>query len=328
MPLPSRRELLERVHVVRLPLRERFRGLDAREALLFRGPNGWAEFSPFAEYEDAEAKTWLAAAIEFAFSELPELEALAHERIWVNATVPEVPAAAVAEVLARFPGCRTAKVKVAGVASALEDDAARVAEVRRLLGPEGRIRLDANGGWSVDAAERALRRLSPLDVEYVEQPCATLAELAELTPRIHDLAIEIAADESVRRAVDPFEVARAGAADRLVIKAAPLGGFRRARDIVAAAGLPVTVSSALETSVGLSLGAFLAASLPAVDAGLGTAALLAADVTHAPLRVSEGHIEVRRVQPDADLLERWAADAETTSSWRARLERCFELLGG
>ena len=323
---PSWRELSERVHVVRLPLAERFRGLDYREALLFRGPNGWAEFSPFHDYVDEEAVNWLAAAVEFAFAARPAFDEHPHERIRVNATVPDVAAERVPAVLAGFPGCRTVKVKVAGTSSPLERDVERVAAVRALLGPDGRIRLDANGAWSVAGAERAIRRLAVFDLEYVEQPCASVAELAELRARIADLGIEIAADESVRRAEDPLAVAAAGAADRLVLKAAPLGGFSRAREVSVGAGLPVTVSSAMETSVGLALGAMLAASLPQSDAGLGTAALLAADVTHAPLSVRDGTIEVRRVSPDADLLERWAADADTERFWRARFERCFELL--
>src|SRR6185436_3861570 len=100
-------------------------------------------------------------------------------------------------------------------------------------------------------------------------------ELVELRGRVKYMGIPIAADESVRKAEDPLAVARAGAADLLVIKAQPLGGVRRALEIVAEAGLPAVVSSALDTSVGLAMGVALAAALPQLDydCGLGTASL-------------------------------------------------------
>ena len=193
------------------------------------------------------------------------------ELIAVNATVPAVAAADVPAVLARFDGCRTAKVKVAEPGQLLADDVARVRAVREAMGPEGRVRVDANGAWNVDEAEHAIHALAEFDLEYAEQPCATVDELAELRRRVKYMGIPIAADESVRKAADPLAVARAGAADLLVIKAQPLGGVRRALEIVAEAGLPAVVSSALDTSVGLSMGVALAAALPQLDydCGLG-----------------------------------------------------------
>jgi O-succinylbenzoate synthase len=195
-------------------------------------------------------------------------------------TVPTISPADVAGILARFPGCRTAKVKVAAPGQTLTDDVARLRAVRDALGPEGRIRVDANGLWNVDEAEHAIHALAEFDLEYVEQPCATIEELAEIRERTAYLGVPIAADESVRRSTDPLAVARAGAADILVIKAQPLGGIRAALSIIGQSGLPVVVSSALDTSVGLSMGAHLAAAIPELqfDCGLGTVALLAADV--------------------------------------------------
>ncbi|MGN6742534.1 MAG: o-succinylbenzoate synthase [Amnibacterium sp.] len=323
--LPDADDLLSDARVVALPLVTRFRGITVREGVLIEGPAGWTEFAPFPEYEDLEAATWLAAAIDFGWAQTPPP---LRDRIPVNATVPAVDAGEVAGVLARFPGCRTAKVKVAEPGGRLDEDVARVRAAREALGPEGRIRIDANAAWNVDEAEHALRALSPFDLEYVEQPCGRLDELAELRQRIADLAIPIAADESVRKADDPLAVARAGAADLLVVKAAPLGGVRRAAEIVAEAGLPAVVSSAIDTSVGLGMGAHLAASLPELpyDCGLGTAALLAADVTAEPLTPVDGAIEVRRVPPSGALLDRWAADAERTAWWRDRIRRCHALL--
>ncbi len=322
-PLPSFADLRERAVAVALPLRVGFRGLDTREALLIEGPAGWTEFSPFAEYGDEEAATWLDAAIDYGWNETPE--ALRTE-IRVNATIPAVPAASAPDVLARFPGCRTAKVKVAEPGQRLADDIDRVRAVRQALGAEGRIRVDANGGWNVDEAEHAVHALAEFDLEYVEQPCATVEELAQLRMRIRYLDIPVAADESVRKAEDPLAVARAGAADLLVIKAQPLGGIRRALDIVQKAGLPVVVSSALDTAIGLSMGVALAAALPDpdYDCGLGTSALFETDV--AQLTGSDGVIGVGRIRPDADALERLAAPPARRDWWMARLERTLAVL--
>ncbi|AMB59682.1 o-succinylbenzoate synthase [Microterricola viridarii] len=324
-PLPELAEILTHARVVTLPMVTRFRGITVREAALFEGPEGWTEFSPFVEYDDAEAANWLRAAIDFGWRAAP---APLRERIPVNATIPGVPAGQVAEVLARFPGCRTAKVKVAAGDQTLADDVARVRATREALGPEGRVRIDANAGWTVDEAEHALHALAEFDLEYAEQPCASVEELAEIRRRTAYMGIPIAADESVRRASDPLAVAAAGAADLLVIKAQPLGGIHRALAIVQQAGLPVVVSSALDTSIGLSMGAHLAASIPELefDCGLGTASLLAADVTLEPLIADAGSIAVRRVQPDAALLGRYAAPPARRDWWMARVARAYTVL--
>ncbi|MFE6964564.1 o-succinylbenzoate synthase [Agromyces sp. NPDC057679] len=323
---PELDELLATARVVALPLVTRFRGIDVREAMLIEGPQGWTEFSPFAEYDDEEASAWLAGAIDFGWNAPPQP---LRDRIPVNATVPAVDPDSVPAVLARFPGCRTAKVKVAGSDQTLAQDVARVRAVRTALGPEGRVRVDANGGWNIDEAEHAIHALAPFDLEYVEQPCATVDELAEIRRRTKYMGIPIAADESVRRADDPLAVAEAGAADLLVIKAQPLGGIRRALDIVGRTGLPVVVSSALDTSVGLAMGAHLAAAVPSLefDCGLGTASLLAADVTRAPLAPRDGSIPVVRVDPDPGLLDRYAAPPERVDWWIERLGRCHAVLG-
>jgi O-succinylbenzoate synthase len=321
--LPPLSDLLDSARVVALPMATRFRGIDVREAVLFEGPEGWAEFSPFVEYDDAEASTWLAAAIDDAW--MPRPPAL-RDVVGVNATVPAVPADGVAAVLARFDGCRTAKVKVAEPGQTLGDDVARVRAVREILGAEGRVRVDANGGWNVDEAERAIHALAEYDLEYAEQPCATVDELAELRRRVKYMGVPIAADESVRKAADPLAVARAGAADLLVVKAQPLGGVRRALEIVALAGLPAVVSSALDTAVGISMGVALAAALPDLDydCGLGTGSLFTADV--ADYGVVAGSLPVGRVTPDAARLDEFAASPDRREWWIGRLEHCWAAL--
>jgi len=322
---PSIDDILHTARVVSLPLRQRFRGIDTREAMLFEGPEGWTEFSPFREYSDAEASAWLAAAIDFGWSPSPELH---RDTVRVNATLPVVPPDEVAGVLARFPGCRTVKIKVADPSQVLDDDVARVREARAVLGPEGRIRVDANGAWTVDEAEYAIHALAGFDLEYVEQPCATVDELADIRGRVKYMGVPIAADESVRKASDPLAVARARAADLLVIKAQPLGGISAALTIIDEAGLPVVVSSALDTSVGISMGLHLAAATRQLDfdCGLATTALLAADVTDEPLLPEGGSMPVRRVTPSTALLERNAASADRIEWWEERVRRCLALL--
>ena len=316
-------ELLAAARVVSLPMRVKFRGITTREALLLHGPAGWAEFSPFPEYGDAESSRWLAAAIEAGWHGFPEP---LRTSIPVNATVPAISAARVPEILARFGRVDAVKIKVAEAGQTLEDDAARVAAVRDAL-PEAAVRVDANGGWDVDSAVAALTRLAGVGLEYAEQPVPDIAGLAEVRRRLRaaGVPVPIAADESVRKEQDPLKVARAGAADLIVVKVAPLGGVRRALEIVAAAGLPAVVSSALDTSVGIRAGLALAASLPELPyaCGLGTVSLLAADVTTDSLVPDDGAIALRDVAADPALLEEHAASPERRDWWLDRLRRVY-----
>lgn len=314
------------LHVVSIPMVVPFRGVRHREALLVRGPAGWGEFSPFLEYDDVEASRWLAAAVEAAWHGWP---APVRDSVAVNATVPAVPSAEVAGVLARFPGCTTAKVKVAEAGQALADDLDRVAAVRDVLGGGGRVRVDANGGWTVRAATDALTALASYGLEYAEQPCASVEELVELRVALARAGVDVlvAADESVRKAEDPLLVARAGAADVIVLKAAPLSGVRPALAVAEQCGLPVVVSSALDTAVGIRAGLALAAALPSLPyaCGLATASLMTADVTE--LRWVDGALRVDDVVPDPERLAALAAPPERRAWWLARLGRCRHLIG-
>ena len=302
------RELL----IFDLPMRLRFRGQERRSGVLLRGPAGWGEFSPFPDYDDVTCARWLAAAIEAADAGWP---APVRAAVPVNTTVPAVDAAT-AHGLVRASGCATAKVKVAERGQSLSDDVARVEAVRDALGRDGAVRVDANGAWSVDEAVVALKALDEFDLEYAEQPVATLEEMAALRRRVD---VRLAADESVRTAEDPLRVAGLEAADVVVVKVQPLGGVRRCLEVAEACGLPVVVSSAVETSVGLAAGVALAAALPELPfaCGLGTATLLDGDVTAEPLLPADGVLPVRRVAPDAALAE---ADEATRAWWLARLE--------
>jgi O-succinylbenzoate synthase len=294
--------------------------------VLFEGPNGWAEWSPFVEYPAEEAAVWLAAAIEFAYGNLPKIN---RQSIPVNATLPAVAPDQVAKVLARFGEFKTVKIKVAEAGQTMDQDLARIAMVMELY-PNAKIRLDANGGYEVEGAlelaKELVKRSVPL--EYLEQPVESIAEMAELRLKLDELGVKIAADESVRKVSDPLAVAHANAADVLVLKAAPLGGIAAAIRIASEADLPVVISSALESSVGLSMGAHLAAALPNLefDCGLATAALLAGDVTRTPLMPVEGEIDVRRVTVDEDLLNTFKAEEHREDWWLERIEACYKLL--
>jgi O-succinylbenzoate synthase len=311
--------LLDSVRAFAIPMRTRFRGIAVREGALMEGPAGWGEFSPFAEYGPRECARWLACALEAAVTGWPPA---VREAVGVNVTVPAVEPRQAREIVAAS-GCRTAKVKVAERGQPEAADLARVEAVRDALGPAGRIRVDANGAWSVDQAARMLRALAPLRLEYAEQPCATLAEMAELRRRVD---VPLAADESIRRARDPLAVRAAGAADIVVLKAAPLGGVRAALRIAAECGLPVVVSSAVESSVGLAAGVALAAALPDLpyDCGLGTMSLLTGDVSADPLVAVAGALPVRTAIPDSALLTAFEADP---APWRARMTAAAAFLG-
>jgi O-succinylbenzoate synthase len=316
---PSVEDLLERLHVVALPMRVRFRGIDVREVALFEGPVGWGEFGAFLEYGPAEAAHWLASAVEAAYAESPTP---LRTRIPINATVPAVDAERVPDVLARFPGAQTAKVKVAEPGQTLADDVARVAAVRALVPT---VRVDANGGWTVPqavAAARALTADGPL--EYLEQPCATVPELAELR-RLVD--VPVAADESIRKADDPLLVVRAKAADIAVVKVAPLGGVARLLDIAGQIDVPIVVSSALDSAVGMSRGLLAAACLPELRhaCGLGTGGLFVEDVTD-PAPPVDGYLPVGPVVPEPARLAALAATPQRRQWWIERIRVCHPLI--
>ena len=302
-----------------IPVPIPFRGLTQRQGMVWRGTVGWAEWSPFLDYSGPELCNWLRAADEAAEQGWP---APVRDGIAVNSTIPAV-GPEQAYTLARSAGCRTAKVKVAQAGQSLVEDLARVAAVRDALGADGWVRVDANGAWSVAEAESAVPALARFELEYVEQPCASVAELAALRVRLARAGVDVllAADESIRRAEDPFEVVRCAAADVVVLKVQPLGGVRVALDIAERIGLPVVVSSALETSIGLRAGLALAAALPELPfaCGLNTGSLLGGDLVHDPLAAVDGVIRVREVAPDPGELDRYRADPATDAQWRARL---------
>ncbi|MCZ2859349.1 o-succinylbenzoate synthase [Blastococcus sp. VKM Ac-2987] len=298
--------------VYEVPMRTRFRGIDVRDGVLLRGPAGWGEFSPFWDYDAAESRRWWASAVESAVDGWP---APVRDAVPVNVTVPAVGPER-AHAIVRASGCRTAKVKVAEPGQSAADDLARVAAVRDALGPSGAIRVDANAAWDVDTAVARIRELDRVGLEYVEQPCASLAELAALRRRID---VRIAADEVVRRADDPLRVDLSEACDVVVLKVQPLGGVRAALRVAEAHGLPCVVSSALESSVGIAAGVALAAALPELPfaCGLATVALLADDVSGAPLLPVDGALPVVRREPDR--LAAVAAGPGTTGRWLARV---------
>jgi len=304
------------LHVFSIPLHTRFRGITVREGVLLRGDAGWGEWSPFLEYDDATARPWLACAREAADEGWPPP---LRDAVPVNVTVPATdPDRAHAIVIAG--GCRTAKVKVAERGQVLADDLARVEAVRDALGPEGLVRVDANGAWDVDEAVRSIAAIDRAagGLEYVEQPVAGVEDLAVVRRRVD---VPIAADESIRRAEDPYLVRDLEAADVAVLKVQPLGGVRACLRIAEDIGLPVVVSSAVESSVGIAAGVALAAALPELHhaCGLATVQLLRDDVAVAPLLPVDGMLPVGRPEVDDRALTRLSATDDRVAHWRARL---------
>jgi len=309
------------LHAVSIPMKYRFRQVDRRDVVLIRGPEGWGEFSPFPDYLPEVTTRWLAAALEAACSTWPPP---VRSTVPINVTVPAVdPATAHAIVVAS--GCRTAKVKVADQGQTAEQDEERLVAVRDALGPSGRIRIDVNGGWDLATATERLLKLEAFDLEYVEQPVRTLDEMIELRKRV---PVRIAADEVIRLAADPLEVAERGAADVMVLKVQPLGGVQRALDLARRSGLPTVISSALETSVGIAAGLAAAAALPQLEfaCGLGTVTLFTGDIVLDSLVPIDGEMAVRRPEPEAALLEKFSADSVTSAELLRRLRHAAEIL--
>jgi O-succinylbenzoate synthase len=306
--------------VYSIPLTTRFRGITVREGLLLQGPAGWGEFCAFPEYDDAEAAAWFAGAWEAAHEGWPEP---VRSTVPVNCIVPAVDPARAQEMV-RASGCTTAKVKVADHPASMGEDLERVAAVRDALGPAGHIRVDANTGWTVDQAVVAIRSLDKAagGLQYVEQPCVTVEELAAVRRRV---GVRIAADEAIRKAADPLALSLKEAADVAILKCLPLGGVRRALRVAESVGLPCVVSSALESSVGLAAEIALAGALPTLEfaCGLGTGRLFTTDVVADADRLVpvQGELPVLRTAPDPVRRNEVAASPDRTAWWTARAAR-------
>jgi O-succinylbenzoate synthase len=305
-------QLLNTLRVIALPMKTNFRGISVREVALIKGSHGWGEFSPFLEYDDAESAPWLASAIEAATTPQPNLY---RTSVAVNGTIPALnDPNDLARIVDSFPGVNTFKVKVG---NNLAEDLARVNVIRQLQ-PQAKIRIDVNGLWNVDQAEKFLTLVG--QIEYAEQPCATIEELRELKSRT---AVKIVGDEILRKAPNPFEIDLTGAVDFLMLKVQPLGGIKRAHAIAEHHKLPIVVSSALESAVGINHGLMLAASFKEMnfDCGLGTGSLLAADVAHFP--IVDGKIEISEFEPQLDGLD---VAPDRFDWWKNRIMRTAELL--
>jgi O-succinylbenzoate synthase len=305
-------QLLDSLRVIALPMKTNFRGISVREVALIKGSHGWGEFSPFIEYDDAESAPWLASAIEAATTPQPKLY---RTSVAVNGTIPALnDPDELARIVDSFPGVNTFKVKVG---NNLVEDLARIKVIRQLR-PHANIRIDVNGLWNVGQAEEFLASVG--QIEYVEQPCATIEELRELKSRT---PVKIVGDEILRKAANPFDIDLTGAIDYLMLKVQPLGGIKRAHALAEHHNLPVIVSSALESAVGINHGLMLAASFKEMnfDCGLGTGSLLAADVAHLP--IVDGKIEISEFEPQLDGLD---VAPDRFDWWKNRIMRTAELL--
>ena len=304
--------------VVAIPTRTNFRGVTIREAALFRGAAGWSEFSPFIEYSDVEAEQWLYAALEGANTPWPELK---RSSIGINATLPKVEIDRVPEILNRFPGAMSVKIKI----DDFENDCELV-EAALDFNPDFKIRLDVNGGWTLETALLNLYnyylRFGKV-FEYIEQPCLEIADLKELKKEI---PMKIAIDESIRKALTSDFSGAKEFADIAIIKWAPSGGITRANKLIEKIGLPAVISSALDTGIGISHGLALAASQSdlSFDCGLATSSLLESDVITPPLEITAGTIAVQRTSLDEKLAAKYLASADRRLWWQNRIERIWE----
>jgi len=333
LTLPPLDDILRSSVVVAIPFRVPFRGVTIREVMFLWGSERVGEWSAFQEYSDEVSARWLAMALEQAYHPGLLEPDVSLAPISVNAIFPALPIQKIPGWWQEFPGATSAKIKVAESSSSFRTDMTRVNVVRETIGEEAALRLDANGRWSVEEAEDALQRLSVFSLDYVEQPVATIHEMVELKRRLKGSEIRLAADELIRESSSLDDVISAGAADVAVLKVSPLGGIQHTLELARqanAAGLEVVLSSALETSVGLSWGIQAAAlirhelgSLP--DAGLATSVLLERDIVSNPMRVADGTVPVSETEIDEGLLEKLLAPPHRTRWWRERLRRCFPL---
>ncbi|MBU3716624.1 MAG: O-succinylbenzoate synthase [Candidatus Nanopelagicaceae bacterium] len=315
-------QILNSLRVVQLPMRTKFRGITSREVALIEGPAGWGEFSPFLEYSDAESANWLKSGIEAATShDFPKFR----DEVKVNGTIPATDSIEEIETLVSlYQGAEVFKVKVG---TDLQTDLARLKQVKKLT-PKARLRIDVNGSWSVDEALQNIENIYGEigELEYIEQPVAELDSLKELKERLN-VDVKFAGDEVIRKASDPFAITLDGAIDILMLKVAPLGGIKRSLEIAQHHNLPVVVSSALESAIGISHGLRLAAALPKLEyvCGLATGTLFTADVaTH---EIRDGAISLTSQTPNLEALESFAAPRERLEWWRERIKRCWEVLG-
>jgi O-succinylbenzoate synthase len=302
-------------------MRTTFRSLDVRETALIKGESGWGEFAPFVEYSDQESLPWLESAIEAADKALsPALR----ESIPINATVPASnDEAEIEQILSWYLGVDAVKIKVG---TGIKEDLARIKAVRKYL-PKAKIRIDVNGSWSVDDALiniNAIYEVTGDLLEYVEQPVASLDELRQLKEGMI-VDVKIAGDEVLRKAKDPFAISLDGAIDILMLKVSPLGGIKRAMDLASHHKLPVVISSALESAVGISYGLALAARVPNLDyaCGLGTSALFNQDISDIP--IISGAIKVKSYPIDIAQIERHELKGERLEWWRNRISRVWNL---
>jgi len=307
--------------VFAIPLTDAVGELTVCEGMLIEGPQGWGEFSPPPGCDDRMAARWLTAAIEVGTVGWPDP---VRGRVPVAVNVPSVDQVRARQLVADA-GCRTAAVRVGDRVDSLAGDIARVEAVRDALGPLGAIRCDANGNWDVNTAVEAVPALDRAagGLEFIEQPCAGLDEIARLR-RLID--VPIAVDQSVRDAPDPLRAGLAEAADIAVLSVAALGGVRRALRVADSCGLPCVAAEELHSSIGVTGGLALAGVLAETGfaSALGGVRLLSGDVVTPgrSLIPADGCLPVAPIPPapDPDRLERFGtSDPEIVARWRRRL---------
>jgi o-succinylbenzoate synthase len=288
-----------------------------RELLLLRledddGYVGYGEAAPFEPYDGVSIDRVAAELLQergpspnlrqaVAAEELARLDLEARregravcepgaDAIAVNRTIAAgLPEEAAAQAKAGMRlGYSCFKLKVG-----LPDDLDRVAAVREALGSWPALRLDANGAWEVDEAVEMIGVLADHDLELVEQPCRTLAELAKVRERVQ---VPIAADEPIRSGRDVRAAAEAGACDAVCLKLASCGGVTPTREAIRVArehGLEPILSSTLDGPWGIAAALQVAAAERlSLACGLATLELFDARLARVLGRPMAGVLEV------------------------------------
>lgn len=296
--MQSKEVLLNNLLTFRVELTDAMRGNSFREGVLIKGDYGWSEFAPFPHHTIEHSTRWLQAALEMAWTKLPDPKT---ETIEVNA-ISTSPLSEKAIEIIEASGCKTIKIKLAG--SDLKKDLDFLAEILNYK-QNMVFRIDFNGCLNVEDAAKYCNELNKFNVEYVEQPCASLEETALLKKKTQ---INIAIDETLRLStdsIDPVTIKRISEiADFVVIKPIPVGGIKRFQNIaeqVLAFGKKVVVSGSMDTSIGLyetALAQSLIDEKYRLVAGGGTGSILSTDVVSKSVKPHNGVIEVTRFDAD------------------------------
>lgn len=215
--------------------------------------------------------------------------------VTVNATIGQADTAAAYQAAQKAVGQGFACIKVkVGLAKTIAAEVERVAALREAIGNSVKLRIDANGAWTVSQAIQTLRALEEFNLELVEQPVAA-SDIEGLAQVRRSVKIPVAADEALSSALAMRQIIEQQAADIVVIKPMLLGGLQAANRLIqqaTAAGLAVFVTSSLDSGIAITAALHLSATLPQprLACGLATAELLTTSLLENPPLIQNGRM--------------------------------------